>query len=194
MLCNQLNALGIMSQKSDCRRNPPSCLVAFPFFSLVLPGVNRRVDRDLSLAENPLVVPLPVRTTCHFLIVQNHLLAVVVTSTLLKRIRIDPRLGSSTRSTARKTTAVGALAAVHVGELVAGLVGVGPFAGDVTVNEEAPEGSDDGDGGAEGGDEVLGAGVDEHVDSLVDVFFEGGHGGEGCSTEDTADTGAGDVR
>lgn len=58
------------------------------------------------------------------------------------------------------------------------------------MDEEAPERSDDGDGGTQGGHEVLGAGVDEHVDGVVDVLFEGGHGGEGCGSEDAADTGA----
>lgn len=147
--------------------------------SLVLSGtVDRRVDRDLSLADDAPIISL-ARNLGNF-VVQDHLLTIVITTTLLESIGIDPRLGTSTRPVPRISATTRRLVLIHIRQLVGGFVAaraVGAVAGNVAVDEEAPEGSDDGDGGAEGGDEVFGARVDEHVDGVVDVFFEGGHGG-----------------
>ena len=124
-----------------------------------------RFDPNLSLAEDTIpniLIPVTAGTR----ISQYRVLAVII-GYALEAAGIDPclRTPSAGPSTLAADVALGVAAALHVAELVAA-ARVGPLAGDVAVDNLAPERTNDRDGGAESGDEVFGSRVDEHVNRV----------------------------
>lgn len=119
--------------------------------------VTIRVHREFSLEEHLIprffmsILSLP----------QDRVLAIVV-----RRVPELTGIDSCLRAgTGRTFDSALSVSTVHVAELVA-LARVGAVAGGVAVDDLAPKGSDDGDGSAEGGDEVFGSRVDEHIDCV----------------------------